>query len=245
MPKAKAFIPAARFHALTPVYDRLCRLLGLGAGLRRFEMGLLEGLQPWAVLEVGCGTGELLAAVAKRFPKAALVGVDPDTAALRRARAKLERFGKRVRFFTERAEALPFPRGSFDLVLSSLMLHHLPAEAKVRAMREWHRVLAPEGVLILVDFGRPDSWWLRALSWPLRPFEHVADNLRGATPGILTEAGFRHGLAGRFGGLIFAYQARPSPSAAPGARGGGAFPAESGGAHAARASASAPVPGGR
>jgi hypothetical protein len=56
----KDFIPAARFRFLTPFYDRACSLIGLGAALRRFELGLLGPLPPGEALEVGCGTGELL-----------------------------------------------------------------------------------------------------------------------------------------------------------------------------------------
>lgn len=53
---ASDFIPAARFRFLTPLYDGLCSLVGLGRRLRRFELSLIEGPAPQSVLDVGCGT---------------------------------------------------------------------------------------------------------------------------------------------------------------------------------------------
>ena len=57
---ARDFIPAARFEVLTPVYDLLCRWVGLGEALRRFELEALSQFHPRTLVEVGCGTGELL-----------------------------------------------------------------------------------------------------------------------------------------------------------------------------------------
>ena len=56
----RAFIPAARFALLSPAYDLLCRWIGLGERFRRFELELLAADSPKKVLEVGCGSGELL-----------------------------------------------------------------------------------------------------------------------------------------------------------------------------------------
>lgn len=205
---ASDFIPGARFRFLTPLYDGLCSLVGLGRKLRRFELSLLEGTAPHSVLEVGCGTGELLAGVAARFPGAEVMGLDADPVALAIAARKLEGRRLTVRLVHGRAESLPFRDASFDLVLSSLMLHHLPAASKVAALREWRRVLSPSGALLLVDFGRAHSWLPRAATWPLRPFEHVADNLRGRIPWMLEQAGFAYEEVGTYGAVVIAIRAR-------------------------------------
>jgi ubiquinone/menaquinone biosynthesis C-methylase UbiE len=204
------FIPPLRFRALTPVYDLACRTVGLGDRLRRFEMALLSGAAPRRILEVGCGTGELLRFVGEQYPTARLTGVDPDSSALERARRKLDAAGVKADLVSGRAESLVFPDGSFDLVLSSLMLHHLETRAKIRALEEWGRVLEPGGLLLLADFGVPRSLLTKVLFWPLRfpIFEEQADNFRGRVPAMLRAAGFVFEEAGVYGSVIVAYRAQ-------------------------------------
>lgn len=205
------FIPAARYRPLTPLYDLLCRAVGLGERLRRFQLDRLEGLDPARILEVGCGSGELTRAVARRFPTAELVAIDADPEILAIARRKLEGDGLAARLEVARAQELPFPDGRFDLVLSSLMLHHLPTAGKARAIAEWRRVLAPEGTLLLFDFGPPDGLLARTLLFPLRfdLLEEQADNFRGRVPELLAEAGFETEVVGIYGSTIHAWRARP------------------------------------
>lgn len=206
------YVPALRYHWLTPVYDLACRAMGLGERLRRFEVGLLDDLEPRLILEVGCGTGELLRFVARRFPKALLTGLDADPQVLERARGKLAQQGIPATLVPGLAQELPFQTGTFDLVLSSLMLHHLDTESKLRALRDWRRVLAPGGTLVLVDFGRPTSLPVRAITWPLRfhILEEQGDNFRGRVPGMLKDAGFHPKVAGTHGPLVTAWRGSPA-----------------------------------
>ncbi|GAA4857860.1 class I SAM-dependent methyltransferase [Actinomycetospora straminea] len=149
---ARAFLPAMGRESLLPVYDLTSRLLGAGPAHAR----LVAQAAPPAggrVLEIGCGTGNVLAAVARRHPDVELVGIDPDTAALDRARGKLP---AGVRLEHAYADDLPLPDADVDRVLSSLMLHHLPPEQQRGALREVRRVLRPGGSLHLVDMeGEP------------------------------------------------------------------------------------------
>jgi ubiquinone/menaquinone biosynthesis C-methylase UbiE len=48
---------------------------------------------------------------------------------------------------------MPFPDGHFDVVLSTMMLHHLPGAARRQCLRETARVLKPGGRVLVVDFG--------------------------------------------------------------------------------------------
>src|SRR4051812_11732510 len=60
-----------------------------------------------AVLDVGCGTGEITARLAEKFARASFVGLDLEEPHLERARARCAAFGARVRF--ERGDALALP----------------------------------------------------------------------------------------------------------------------------------------
>ncbi|MDG6103713.1 class I SAM-dependent methyltransferase [Dactylosporangium aurantiacum] len=146
----QAYLPAMGVRWLLPFYDPFCRL----AGVRRVHAQLLERADPQPgqrVLDVGCGTGTLLGALVRRSPTVEAIGIDPDAASLRRARAKAARAGLQISFERAYAGRLPLPDGSVDRVLSSLMLHHLDDDERGRALREVRRVLRPGGQLHVVD----------------------------------------------------------------------------------------------
>ncbi|GAA4470802.1 class I SAM-dependent methyltransferase [Phytohabitans houttuyneae] len=146
----RPFIPAMGRHWMLFLYDPFTR----AAGISKVHGQLLDraGVQPGhRVLEVGCGPGDLLMQLGRRVPEADLMGIDPDPAALRKARRKAARRGLTVQFMLAYADELPLPDDSLDRVLSSYMLHHLDQEPQVAAMREIRRILRPGGELHLLD----------------------------------------------------------------------------------------------
>ncbi|MFC7625787.1 class I SAM-dependent methyltransferase [Microlunatus sp. GCM10028923] len=145
------FIPAMGQQRLLPVYD----FTGWLAGVPRMHRTLLDSaaITPGlAVLEIGCGTGNLIIRAARQHPGATLTGLDPDRIALANAGRKVARRGLAVRLDVGYADALPYPDGSQDRELSSLMFHHLDEAGKDGALREALRVLRPGGELHLLDF---------------------------------------------------------------------------------------------
>jgi ubiquinone/menaquinone biosynthesis C-methylase UbiE len=173
------YLPGMGLHALLPIYDIVVRLAGVGVLHRALvEAPELRGDQ--RVLDVGCGTGNLLLALARRHPGLAATGIDPDERALARARRKLGAcpIGLDQGF----AEELPYPDGSFDRVLSTLMFHHLDDAAKDGMLAEVRRVLVPDGVLLLADFGGAGSAG--------RFGARFRDNVGDAIPRRMRDAGF-------------------------------------------------------
>jgi ubiquinone/menaquinone biosynthesis C-methylase UbiE len=164
------YLPGMGRHWLMPLYDPLSRLLGAGRLHRQLldVAGIRAGQR---VLEIGCGTGNLLTALARRTPGIDAVGIDPDRDALHRGRRKAARGGWPIRYEYAFADALPLPDDSVDVVLSSLMLHHLDAAGRDRALGEARRVLAPGGRLHVLDFAGHD----------LGPATLTAAGLRAAT----------------------------------------------------------------
>src|SRR4030065_1172723 len=105
--------------------------LGRGPGIRRMTIELADIKKGERVLDVGCVTGTL--AIAARWetgPTGEVHGIDPSAEMIEVARQKAAKAGVDAQFQTAVMEKLPFPDGHFHLVLSSLMLHHLPAAVK-------------------------------------------------------------------------------------------------------------------
>jgi ubiquinone/menaquinone biosynthesis C-methylase UbiE len=83
-----------------------------------------------------------------------VVGIDPSSEQIARARAKAARRNVPVEFEVGVIEQLAFPDQTFDVVLSTLMMHHLPASLKRQGLVEIARVLKPGGRLVIADFTR-------------------------------------------------------------------------------------------
>jgi ubiquinone/menaquinone biosynthesis C-methylase UbiE len=130
-----------------------CLFRGKGRELRQQTI-TLAGLQRGeTVLDVGCGTGTLAIEVQRRIGSVGrVVGIDPSSEQIARARAKAARRRVPIEFQVGVIEQLAFPDQTFDVVLSTLMMHHLPASLKWQGLMEIARVLKPDGRLIIADF---------------------------------------------------------------------------------------------
>jgi SAM-dependent methyltransferase len=125
------------------------------------------------LLDLGCGRGAVLLTAAKLLPRGRAVGIDlwrPNQtgnlmgATLRNAR--LEGVTDRVDVETGNVTRLPFPDASFDVVVSSLVIHNIHRrEGRRAAIHEAARVLRPGGRLVIADllFSHQYVEWLRQL----------------------------------------------------------------------------------
>jgi ubiquinone/menaquinone biosynthesis C-methylase UbiE len=184
------YIPALHFKWLTPLYDPL---LKWGMREETFKRRLIERANIQAgqqLLDLGCGTGTLTVMLKQNSPEAIVTGLDGDPEVLSIAKAKAEQAGLEIHWDKGYAFELPYPDNSFDVVVSSLVVHHLTAVDKVRAFREVRRVLRPEGWFHIVDFGRPFSSLTRIQAALMKNLEQAADNFAGRIAGMLLEAGF-------------------------------------------------------
>lgn len=137
-------------------YDLLLWLLTLGreSALRKRALSLARLSVGESILDIGCGTGTL-AIEAKRLvgPTAYVCGIDASPEMIARAGKKARKTGTEVDFRNALVESMPFRDGQFDVVLSTLMLHHLPGQLRRQCAAEVRRVLKPGGRLLAIDFG--------------------------------------------------------------------------------------------
>jgi len=119
----------------------------MNAGLRSIGIKLYPPQAGMAVLDVGCGTGIHL----QRYLKAGcrVSGIDASPSMLEIAR---QRLGHEAALELGQASLMPWADGSFDLVLSMLMLHELDASVHAPIFGEIKRVLKKDGRILLVDF---------------------------------------------------------------------------------------------
>jgi ubiquinone/menaquinone biosynthesis C-methylase UbiE len=137
-------------------YDPLVWVLTLGRdrAFREKTLDLAQIAAGESVLDIGCGTGTLAIAVKRRVgPAAQVTGIDASPEMIARARKKAKRTGADVMFETAAVENIPFAAQSFDVVLSTVMLHHLPEDARRNCIAEVRRVLKPGGRFLALDFG--------------------------------------------------------------------------------------------
>jgi len=130
------------------------------------------------VLDVGCGTGyfvRLLAGVVG--PEGLVVGVDPSPEMIAYANKKTA--AENCRFQVGVAESLEFPDAHFDVVVSSLMIHHLPEDLRVPALREMRRVLQPDGKLLVADAQGPSRGVGLRLLFALAGHGHMTHMVAG------------------------------------------------------------------
>jgi arsenite methyltransferase len=112
------------------------------------------------VLDMGCGRGAVLVAVAKRLNGGRVTGVDlwsthdqsGNSREVTLRNAALEGVRDRIEIATADMRALPFPDAAFDVVVSSLAIHNIASNAgRVKAIAEAWRVLKPDGRLAIAD----------------------------------------------------------------------------------------------
>jgi ubiquinone/menaquinone biosynthesis C-methylase UbiE len=137
------------------------------------DLGLQAGDR---VLDVGCGTGRLAMTFATQVaPSGSVAGIDPAPEMIKRATSRARKQQVPVAFQVAFAQRLPFPNATFDAVACTLALHHVAEDDQQSAVQEMHRVLKPDGRLLIAEFDQghgPHALlrWLR----PSAP-EHMAE----------------------------------------------------------------------
>ena len=151
---ARAFAEGGgvRFEAFGPECVEALELINGGQYEARFVDYWMKSVPDAAArlqaggraLDVGCGSGRVCAALAKAFPRAEVLGIDPDAESIRRAKLAVPRVG-----FLEKTTASMERGEGFDFITLCDALHDL-AEP-VKTLQEIRALLKPEGTLFIVE----------------------------------------------------------------------------------------------
>jgi ubiquinone/menaquinone biosynthesis C-methylase UbiE len=172
MKQSRLFHPSSRpaGHGITigtpRFYDLSAELLFAGRRRRSYQRLITAGgiRRGDRALDIGCGPGYFARMLAEAVgPEGTVVGVDAAPEMIEYANGKARGLSN-CRFQSGTAESLAFPDAAFDVVVSSLMMHHLPEELRAQAVREMRRVLRRGGTLVLADFTIPErgGWRIAA-----------------------------------------------------------------------------------
>jgi trans-aconitate 2-methyltransferase len=118
---------------------------------RSFDAGFVESVQILAhsrILDIGCGTGDLTARLAELAAHGHVVGIDASSSMIAEARRR----HPQVRFEECAAQDMTPEIGSFDLAMSTAVLHWIPESDHDLVLRRVHDVLRPGGVF-RAEFG--------------------------------------------------------------------------------------------
>ncbi len=190
---SKEYTPALGYDWLSVWYDLAIKLT---MPERKFRNLLVDHLNPVNgehILEFGFGTGANLLMASKRAPNSHFMGLDIDPKIREIANHKLTKNSLSIPLNLYDGTAFPFESNSFDKVVSCLVFHHLDKEAKLRSLKEIHRVLKPGGKLVIGDWGQAKSRMMRTafyLVQVLDGFKTTNDNVNGLLPEYIQESGF-------------------------------------------------------
>jgi 2-polyprenyl-3-methyl-5-hydroxy-6-metoxy-1,4-benzoquinol methylase len=182
--------------AMGPEHD------GLGRLLSSFCLEQFPGIQPQRILDMGCAVGNSTLPWHKAFPEAELYAIDVAAPCLRFAHARAELKAVPVHFSQQNAESTNFETGSFDLVVSHIMLHETSRTALANIFAECHRLLKPGGKMLHIEVPRGKKpfeqfmcqWETYNNNETFTSFMTIAD-----LPAMAENAGFEKGKARMLG----------------------------------------------
>ena len=189
------FIPALGYDFLSDYYDLAIKVTMPEKKFRNRLIDFVDPKENEKIVEFGFGTAQNIIILKQRFPNCNVLGVDIDPKIKSIAEYKLNKAGIQVPLFLYDGNKLPFEDDSFDKVYSSLVFHQLDMISKLKCLLEINRILKPNGELIIGDWGKAKTKWMRLsfyLVQLLDGFKTTTDNVNGLMTKYITDAGFKN-----------------------------------------------------
>lgn len=194
MSKTK-FIPALGYDFLSDYYDLAIKVTMPEKKFRNRLIDFVDPKENEKIVEFGFGTAQNIIILKQRFPNCNVLGVDIDPKIKSIAEYKLNKAGIEAPLFLYDGNKLPFEDNSIDKVYSSLVFHQLDMITKLKCLLEINRILKPNGELIIGDWGKAKTKWMRLsfyLVQLLDGFKTTTDNVNGLMIKYITDAGFKN-----------------------------------------------------
>jgi ubiquinone/menaquinone biosynthesis C-methylase UbiE len=191
----KSYTPPLGHDALTPLYDLAIRSL---TRENVWRSALVRQVAPSSydrILDVGCGTGTLALTLKRAAPEADIIGIDPDSRALTKARDKAKAAGQAIAFVHGFLGDARLPDGwKPTKIVSSLMFHQVPLPAKGDILSTMRKMLDIGGEIHIADYGLQREAIMRGLfRMTVQLLDGVKDtqpNADGALEELMRAAGF-------------------------------------------------------
>jgi len=143
------------------------------------------------ILEVACGTGVVFEQIVRKNPNGENTGIDLSPVMLDKARKRLKHYGDNYELKEGDALNLDFEDSTFDIVINNFMVDLMPQEYFDNIAREFHRVLKPQGTLIVATFSFGKKKINRIWLWVAKHFPGLLTGCRPVSfGGNLLHAGF-------------------------------------------------------
>lgn len=187
------YIPALGYDFLTVFYDLAIKLT---MPEKKFRGLLIDEINPQdneIILEFGFGTGQNLILAKAKNTNTKFIGVDIDPKVREIALHKLNKQNVSIPLDLYNGATLPYQENQFDKIYSCLVFHQLDAETKLNCLKELHRVLKPNGKLIIADWGKASNKLMRftfGFVQLLDGFKTTNDNVKGLMPTFIKNANF-------------------------------------------------------
>ena len=181
-------------------YDIFARLFGLNASFYEAAVkGLALGPE-MSALDLGCGTGSLtFALAAQSSPQCRIHGLDLAENQIARAQYRQKDYPNNIHFSVASMDEACFPDGTFSIIMTAMALHEANPQARRTAIANAARMLAPDGIFLLVDIARPR---LRGLGLLLYPFVMTSPKHKDALTEAYADICAAHGLSRREDGYL-------------------------------------------
>ena len=173
----------SQMEKMVPSYDSYMKKMTLGRErvLRDETVNLAQVKAGDCILEIGCGTGTLtLAAKRKAGPSGKAFGIDTIPGMIEASQRKAAEANEDITFQPGSIDNIPFSANQFDVVMCSFMIFHMPESVRRKGIAEIHRVLKPQGRLLVLDMALPAQPLSRAIAKMLfgGMLEHELQELR-------------------------------------------------------------------
>jgi len=132
---------------------------------------------PKNILELGCGTGNLTQLISLKYPNAKITGVDISTECINECKSRIS--SSNIEYIKSDFKEIAFPENSFDLVLSSISIHHIKDADKEELFNKLYRFQTANGILSFCDQFKGETEFIyqkHIESWKYYALEQGATN---------------------------------------------------------------------